>query len=147
MITVGRVPAPVVHVVDMIVMRDGHVTTPLAVNVVMALVYRVTAVGFAFVKVIAVASVKMAVVCVVDMIGVRDRDVTAPLAVNVVMTDMRVMSGSVHCSSSNWHRDLHAMSGGTPSAHPFTTPRGMRRATLRARPASWLASITASTSL
>ena len=101
-ITVGRMPAPVVHVVDMIAMRDGHVTAPLAVNVVMALMYHVTAVGFAFVKVIVVASVKMAVVRVVDMIAMRYRDMPAAVAVKMVMTGMLMMSGSVHCSSSNF---------------------------------------------
>lgn len=100
-VTVGRMTAPVVHVVDVIAMRDGHVTAPHTVNVVMALMYHVTAVGFAFVKVIVVAAVKMAVVRIVDVIAMRDRDVPAPVAVSVVMTEMLMMSGSVHCSSSN----------------------------------------------
>jgi hypothetical protein len=101
-ITVGRVTAPVVHVVDVIAMRDGHVTAPLTVNVVMALMYYVTAVGFAFVKVIVVAAVKMAVVRIVDVIAMRDRDMPAPFAVSVIMAEMLVMSGSVHCSSSTF---------------------------------------------
>lgn len=101
-VAVCRMPAAVMHVVDMIAMRDGHVTAPLAVDVLMALMHHVTTVGFAFVKVIVVASVNMAVVRVVDMIAMRDRDMSAPFAVKVVMTGMFMMSGSVHCSSSNF---------------------------------------------
>lgn len=119
-IIVRRMPAPVVHIVDVVAMRDGHVTAPLTVNVVMPLVYDVTAVGFAFVKVIVVGSVQVAVVQVVDMIAMRDRDMPAAVAVMVVMADVLVMGGSVHCSSSKFGPttmafDFHAKAAGTAS--------------------------------
>lgn len=108
-ITVGRVPAPVMHVVDVVAVRDGHVAASLTVNVAVALMDDVAVAGFAFVVVVLVAAVQMTVVRVVDVIVVWDRDVPAPLAVQVVMTGMLMMSGSVHCSSGNvarrpWHR-------------------------------------------
>lgn len=99
-ITVGRMPAPVMHVVDVIAMRDGHVTASLTVNVVMSLMDDVTVGGFAFVVVIVVASVKMPAVRVVDVLAVRDRDMPAALAVMVVVTEVLMVSGSAHCCSS-----------------------------------------------
>lgn len=92
------VPASVVDVVDVIAMRNGHVTAPLAVHVVMPLVYQVPVGGFAFVEVIVVPPVQMALVHIVDVVTVRDRDVPAPLTVRVVMPDMLSVSYSVHIS-------------------------------------------------
>lgn len=97
---VGGVPAPVMHVVDVIAVRDRHMSAPLAVNVVMLLMDHVTG-GFAFVEVTVVASVKMTAVRVVDVIAMRDRDVPAPVAVKVVMTEMLMVSKSVHLFLQN----------------------------------------------
>jgi len=40
-LAVSRMPASVVHVVDVIPVRDGDMTTPLTVDMLMLLVYRV----------------------------------------------------------------------------------------------------------
>ena len=45
------------------------------------------------------------------------------------------------------HDRLGVVAAGGSRAQPFTTPRGMSRATLRASPAWWLVSMTASMSL
>ena len=95
-IVVSCVAAPVVNVVDVITMRDRHMSAALAVNMVMTLMHRVVAGGFAFVVVVVVRSMKMTVVHVVDVIAMRDRDVTAPFAVDMVVADMFLVCSS-HC--------------------------------------------------
>lgn len=95
-IVVNRVPASVVNVVDVIAVRDGHMTTSLAVNVVVPLVNHVAAIGFTFVEVIVMRSVKMTIVDVVDVIAVRDRDMPASGAVSMVMADVLMVNRSAH---------------------------------------------------
>jgi len=91
MLAVRGVPAPVVHVVDMVPVRHGHVTASFAVDVVMILVHGVAG-RFAFVVVIVVSSMKVIVVHVVDMVPMRDRDMTASFAVDVVMINVFAVS-------------------------------------------------------
>jgi hypothetical protein len=95
-IVVGCVPASIVDVVDVIAVRNSHMTASLPVSVVVRLMCRVAAASFAFVKVIAMPSVKMTVVHIVDVITVRDRDMPAPVTMRMIMTGMRLVSYSVH---------------------------------------------------
>ena len=95
-LAVSCVPAPVVHIVDVIAVRDGHMAAPLPVNMVVTLMYRVAAGGLAFVVVIVVPSMKMTVVHIVDVITVRDCDMPAPFAMDVVMVDMFVVRCTGH---------------------------------------------------
>jgi hypothetical protein len=102
-IAVRGVPASVVNVVDVIAVRNGDVTAALAVYVVMPLVCRVAAGGFAFVVVIAVAPVQMAVVRVVDVVTVRHRHMPAALTVGMAMID--VFEVICRCHTSSWQLD------------------------------------------
>lgn len=102
-IVVSCVPAPVVNVVDVIAMRDGHMSAALAVNMVMTLMHSMPAGRLAFVVVVVVRSMKMTVVHIVDVIAMRDRYVAAPFAVDMVMADMLLV-----CSG---HRFLPRCSG------------------------------------
>jgi hypothetical protein len=95
-VAVRGVPAPVVHVVDVIAVRHGHMTTSLTVNVAVVLMYGV-AVGFAFVVVIVVPPMKVPVVDVVDVVAVGDCDVAASLAVHVVVVNVFAVSCGGHC--------------------------------------------------
>jgi hypothetical protein len=95
-IVVRGVPASVVNVVDVIAVRNGDVTAAITVCVVMPLVYRVAAGGFAFVVVIAVAPVKVTVVRIVDVVTVRHRDMPAAVTVGMVMIDVFVVGGRCH---------------------------------------------------
>ncbi len=97
-LAVSRVPASVVHIVDMIPVRDGDMTTPLTVDMVMLLVHRVAG-WLAFVVVILVLSMKVAVVHEVDVIPVGDGDVAAPFAVHMIMFDVLVVGCAGHCFS------------------------------------------------
>jgi hypothetical protein len=97
-LAVRGVPASVVHVVDMIPVRHGHMTATVTVDVVVMFVHRVAG-RFAFVVVTVVLSVQVAVVHVVDMVAVRDRDVAASFAVDVVVISVLAVSCSGHCSS------------------------------------------------
>ena len=83
-LAVSGVTAPIVDVVDVISVWDRNVATPLAVNVVMRLMHRVTG-WFAFVVVIVMPSMKVTVVHIVHMVTVRDRDVPASFTVDVIM--------------------------------------------------------------
>ncbi len=67
---VAGVPVAVVHEVDVILVRHGHVTAPLAVLVRMTFVRNVC-VGRALVDVAVVDTVQMSVVHVVDVPAVR----------------------------------------------------------------------------
>jgi hypothetical protein len=98
-VAVNCVPAPVVNVVNVIAVRDGHVAAALAVHMVMTLMHCVVAGGFAFVVVIVVRSMKMTVVHIVDVTTVRDGHVAAPFAVHVVMPGMFGMRCTGHCFS------------------------------------------------
>jgi hypothetical protein len=97
-LAVRGVPAPVVHIVDMIPVRHRHMTTPVTVDVVVILMHGVAR-RFALVVVIVVLSVKVAVVHVVDMVSVRDRDVAASFTVDVVVVNVLAVSCSGHCFS------------------------------------------------
>ena len=92
---VRRVPAPVVHVVDMVRVRHGHVTTAVTVDVVMFFVHGVAG-RFAFVVVTVVQSMKVTVVHVVDMVAMGDRDMATSCAVDVVMMNMFAVSCGGH---------------------------------------------------
>jgi hypothetical protein len=94
-LAVRGVPAPVVHVVDVVPVRHGHMTAPVTVDVVVILVHGVAS-RFAFVVVTVVLSVQVTVVHVVDMIAVRDRDVAASVAVNVVVIRVLAVSCGGH---------------------------------------------------
>lgn len=94
-LAVSGVTAPIVDVVDVISVWDRNVATPLAVNVVMRLMHRVTG-WFAFVVVILVLSVKVTVVHVVDVIPVRDCDVTASFAVDMIVLEVLVVDCARH---------------------------------------------------
>jgi len=95
-IAVNCVPAPVVNVVDVIAVRDGHVAARVPVNMVMSLVHRVAAGGLAFVVVLVVPTVKMTVVHVIDVIAVRDGDMPASFAMDVVVLDMFLVRCTGH---------------------------------------------------
>lgn len=82
-LAVNGVPAAVVDVIDVIAVRDRHVTAAVAVHMIVVLVHLVAAGRLAFVVVIVVLSVKVTVVHVVDMIAMRDRDMPAAVAVDV----------------------------------------------------------------
>jgi hypothetical protein len=90
------VPVAVVHVIDVISMRNGNMAAPLAVLVNVVQVGSVPG-GFALVDVIVVDAVQVTVVDVVHMILVRHGNMAAPLAVLVNM----VRVGSV-CSGHGW---------------------------------------------
>jgi hypothetical protein len=95
-LAVRRVPAAVVHVVDMIPVRDRDVATPLTVDMVVVLVHRVAG-CLTFVVVILVLSMKVTVVHEVDVIRVRDRDMAASFAVHMIMFGVRVVGCGGHC--------------------------------------------------
>ena len=94
-VAVRSVPAPVVHVVDMVPVRHRHMTTSVTVDVVVILVHGVAG-WFAFVVVIVVPSMKVTLVHVVDMVPMRDRDMTASFAVDVVMINVFAVSCAGH---------------------------------------------------
>ena len=97
-LAVSCVPASVVHVVDVIPMRDGDMATPLTVDVLMLLVRRVAGL-LAFVVVIPVLTMKVAVVHEVDMIPVGDGDMAASFAVRVIVFGVRGVRCAGHCIS------------------------------------------------
>ena len=96
MLGVSRVPTTVVHVVDMIPMRNGDMATPLTVDMLMLLVHRVAG-RLAFVVVIPVLSMKVAVVREVDVVPVGNGDMAASFAVHMIMFDVRVVGCGGHC--------------------------------------------------
>ena len=95
---VRSVPAPVVHVVNMVPVWHGNMTTAVTMDVVVILMHGVPG-RFAFVVVIVVPSMKVTLVYIVDMVPMRDRDMTASIAVDVVMIDVFVVSCAGHCFS------------------------------------------------
>jgi hypothetical protein len=95
-LAVSGVPAPIVNVVDVIAMRDGHMPAPVAVSMVVSLVHGVLAGGLAFVVVIVVRSMQMSVVHIIDVTVVRNRDMATPFAVDVVVVEMLVVRCSSH---------------------------------------------------
>ena len=91
-------PASVVHIVDVIPVRDRHVAAPLTVHMVVMLVHGVAG-WLAFVVVIVVLSMKVAVVDEVNVIPVRDRDVATAFAVHMIMFGVFGMGRAGHCIS------------------------------------------------
>jgi hypothetical protein len=113
-LAVSRVPAPVVHIVDVVPVWDRDVATPLTVDMVMALVHRVIG-CLTFVVVIVVLSMKVAVVNEVDVIPVGDRNMAASFTVHMIMFDVLFVGCAGHCFSPPYrilthklmaHRDL-----------------------------------------
>lgn len=96
-LAVSRVPAPVVHVVDVVPVWDRNVATSFAVNMVMRLMHRVAG-WFAFVVVTLVLSMEVTVVHIVDVIPVWDRNVTASFGVHVVVIEVLVVDCPRHLS-------------------------------------------------
>jgi hypothetical protein len=97
-LAVSRMAAPVVHIIDVIPVRDRDMATPVTVDVVMTLVHRMAG-CLTFVVVILVLSVKVTVVHEVDVIPVRDRDMAASFAVHMFVFDVLVVDCAGHCCS------------------------------------------------
>jgi hypothetical protein len=90
-LVVRRVAASVVHVVDVIAVRDRDMPAARAMDmVVVVLMHQVTR-WLTFVVVILVAPMKVAVVRVVDVISVWDRDVAASVAVHMIVLDVGIV--------------------------------------------------------
>ncbi len=94
-LAVSRMPAPVVHIVDMIPVRDRDMATPFAVGMVVILMHRVAG-WLAFVVVIIVLPMNVTVVHEIDVIPVWNCDMTATVAVHMIMFDMLVVSCAGH---------------------------------------------------
>jgi hypothetical protein len=97
-LAVSRVPAPVVHVVDMIPVRDGDMATAFTVDMLMLLVHRVAG-WLAFVEVIPVLSMNVTIVHEVDVVPVGDGDMAASFAVHMIMFDVGGVGCAGHCIS------------------------------------------------
>jgi hypothetical protein len=97
-LVVRRMPAPVVHIVDMIPVWDCDVTAPFTVDMLVMLVHRVAG-WLTFVVMILVLPMEVTLVHVVDMIPVWDRDVAASFAVCMIMLDVLVVGCAGHCFS------------------------------------------------
>ena len=93
---VGGMAVPVVQVVDMAVVKHGHMTAVFAVLVVMLGVHRVLGLC-ALVHMAIMSPVDVAVVGVVGVISVLEGNVTAPLAVLVRVVGV----GSVVCGDGH----------------------------------------------
>jgi hypothetical protein len=115
---VRRVPASVVHVVDMIPVGDGDVAAPFAVDMPMLLVHRVAG-WLAFVVVVPVLSMHVAVVHEVDVICVRDGDMAASFAVHMIVFDVCVVGCAGHCFSPPYRVLVHKLL----SAHLHSSDR------------------------
>lgn len=84
MTVVRGVAVAVVHVVDVVAVRDGNVAAALAVIVLVAVVRDMLG-GLTLVDVAVMRTMNVAVVGVVDVVAVRDRDMAAALTVLVVV--------------------------------------------------------------
>jgi hypothetical protein len=91
-VAVSGVPAPVVNVVNVIAVRNGHMATAVAVNMPMLRVHLVLGRRLTFVVVVGVSSMQVTVVHVVDVIPVRHRDMPAAFAVGVGVIGMLFVS-------------------------------------------------------
>ncbi len=116
-LAVSRMPASVVHIVDMIPVRDGDMATALTVDMVMVLVHRVAR-WFTFVVVTVVPSMKVTVVGIVDVISVWDRDVATSVAVHMLMLKVLVVGCAGHRSSPPYELVSQLL------AHPNFSPVG-----------------------
>jgi hypothetical protein len=106
-VAVRRVPAAVVHVVDVILVRDRHMATSLAVHMVMTFMHRVAG-RLAFVVVTLVLPMNVTVVYVVDVIPVRDRNVPASFAMFVSVFEVLVVDCAGHFLHRPYRFDLCA---------------------------------------
>jgi hypothetical protein len=88
---VGRVTVTVVHVVDVVFVRDRDMAAAGLVLVPMCVMRDVFG-AFALVDVTIVGSVEMALVHIVDVVFVRDRDMAAAGSVVMCMVGVREMS-------------------------------------------------------
>ena len=88
----GGVPVAVVHVVDMVAVRDRDVAAAFLVGVLVT-VMRVVRCGLALVVVAVVRGMQVPVVHIVDVITVGYRDVAAAIAVRVVVTGVFNVGG------------------------------------------------------
>ena len=89
--------------------------------------------------------------------GANEDDITATydkgiFTLSVGVSEAAPAEKHVTVRATNWHdygrpRSRPSGCGAAATAQPFTTPRGTRRATLRASLAWWLVSMTASMSL
>jgi uncharacterized membrane protein YwzB len=96
MVAVLNMTVPVVDVVDVVVVRHGHVPASQFVLVIVAVVRGVTT-RFAFVDVIVVGPVQVAVVDVVDVVVVRHGHVPASqLVLVVVVVVLAMLSRNTH---------------------------------------------------
>jgi len=95
MLVVRRVPAPVVHVVDMVAVGDRDMAASVAVDVVMRFMHRVSG-WLTFVVVIPMLPMQVTVVHIVDVIPMWDRDMAASFAVGMVMFEMLVVDCARH---------------------------------------------------
>jgi len=94
-VAMSGVPASVVHVVDMIPVRDSDMTTSFTVNMVVVLVHGVAG-WLAFVIVAVVPSMDVTVVHVVDVISVRDSDMTTSFTVCMAVFAVLVVGCAGH---------------------------------------------------
>jgi hypothetical protein len=107
-LSVSRMPASIVHIIDMIPVRDRNMTTPLTVDMVMMVMHRVAG-WLTFVVVILVLSMKVAVVHEVDMVPVWDRDMAASFAVDMIMFDVLVVGCAGHRFSPPYRIVTHKL--------------------------------------
>jgi hypothetical protein len=105
-LAVSCVPAPIVDIVDVISVRDGHMAAAVTMNMLVALMHLVLAGTLALVKVIVVRSVQVSVVHIVDVVSVRDRDMAAPVTMDMVMVDVFVVDCAGHRSRRRSPTDL-----------------------------------------
>jgi hypothetical protein len=95
-VAVSCVSAAVVDVVDVVAMRDRHVATAIAVNMVVPLMHPMPIGGLAFVVVTVVPSMKVTVVQIIDVITMRNRNMSAAFAVDVRVIDVFVVECLSH---------------------------------------------------
>jgi hypothetical protein len=91
-VAVSCVTAAVVDVVDVITMRDRHVATTIAMNMLVRRMHLMLAGGLAFVVVIVVPSMEVTVVQIVDVIPMRDGNMPAAFAMDVGVIDVFVVN-------------------------------------------------------
>lgn len=119
MVVVRGVPATVVHVVDVIPVRDRDVPASRTVHVIMRFVHGVAG-GLAFVVVTLVQPMYVTVVHVVDVTFMWDRDVPASFAVRMIVFKVFVVECARHLtpppcgileSRTNWrdYREASSM--------------------------------------
>lgn len=126
--------AAVVDVVDVVAVRDRHVATAIAMNMVVLRMRFMRAGGLAFVVVIIVPSMKVTVVQIVDVITMRDGNMSAAFAVDVRVIDVFV----VNCLGHRFHRRLNPVApaircSSTPTLRYERPLAGKRLATPRCR--------------